>query len=201
MTEIKAGHPPRVGVIGGGQLARMMITPATELGLQLKVLAEAENSPAALAASVVGDYTDLATVEAFAKTVDVITFDHEHVPIAVLQALETAGVSVQPPSKALIFAQNKLQMRRRLTELGLPMPVWAEIQTPEQLDEFLAQNGQIAILKTPIGGRNRAAQRRLLRSFGTGTWPRQKRSGGCRRHRPQGCRRPRRDRRSGRRDV
>lgn len=152
MSSIAAGRAPRVGVIGGGQLARMMIAPATELGLQIKVLAEAENSPAALAASVVGDYTDLATVEAFAKTVDVITFDHEHVPIKVLQALEAAGVSVQPPSKALTFAQNKLQMRKRLTELGLPMPVWAEIQTPQQLDDFLAQNGQVAILKTPIGG-------------------------------------------------
>lgn len=152
MTEIRTGRAPRVGVIGGGQLARMMMVPATELGIDLKVLAEAEGSPAALAASVVGDYTDLATVKAFAETVDVVTFDHEHVPIAILQALEAEGVSVQPPSKALAFAQNKLQMRKRLGELGLPMPVWAEIQTAEQLDEFLAQNGQVAILKTPIGG-------------------------------------------------
>lgn len=152
MTEIRKGRAPRVGVIGGGQLARMMMAPATELGIDLKVLAEAEGSPAALAASVVGDYTDLATVKAFAETVDVITFDHEHVPLGILQALEAEGVSVQPPSKALAFAQNKLQMRKRLGELGLPMPVWAEIQTAEQLDEFLAQNGQVAILKTPIGG-------------------------------------------------
>ena len=152
MTEIQRGQAPRVGVIGGGQLARMMMAPATELGIDLKVLAETAGSPAALAASVVGDYTNLETVRAFAATVDVITFDHEHVPLEVLQALEAEGVSIQPPSKALAFAQNKLQMRKRLGELGLPMPIWAEIQTAEELDEFLAQNGQVAILKTPIGG-------------------------------------------------
>jgi 5-(carboxyamino)imidazole ribonucleotide synthase len=142
----------RVGVIGGGQLARMMIVPAIELGLEIKVLAEAEGSSAALAATQVGDYTKLETVAEFAKTVDVITFDHEHVPLAILESLEAAGVSVQPPSRALAFAQNKLHMRRRLHELGLPMPVWAEIQTEDELQEFLNANGGVCVLKTPIGG-------------------------------------------------
>jgi 5-(carboxyamino)imidazole ribonucleotide synthase len=142
----------RVGVIGGGQLARMMIEPALAMGLELKVFAENEGSSAALAATQVGDYTNISEVSEFAKTVDVITFDHEHVPLAVLENLEAQGVSVQPPSKALRFAQNKLQMRARLTELGLPMPAWAEIKTAQQLDEFIAENGGVAILKTPIGG-------------------------------------------------
>lgn len=142
----------RVGVIGGGQLARMMIEPALAMGLEIKVFAENEGSSAALAATQVGDYTNISEVREFAKTVDVITFDHEHVPLAVLESLEAQGVSVQPPSKALRFAQNKLQMRARLTELGLPMPAWAEIKTAQQLDEFIAENGGVAILKTPIGG-------------------------------------------------
>jgi 5-(carboxyamino)imidazole ribonucleotide synthase len=142
----------RVGVIGGGQLARMMIEPALAMGLEIKVFAENEGSSAALAATQVGDYTNISEVREFAKTVDVITFDHEHVPLAVLESLEGQGVSVQPPSKALRFAQNKLQMRARLTELGLPMPAWAEIKTAQQLDEFIAENGGVAILKTPIGG-------------------------------------------------
>lgn len=147
-----AKQTPRVGVIGGGQLARMMTPPAINLGLEIKVLAEAEGSSAQLASTMVGDYNQLEVVREFAKTVDVITFDHEHVPLAVLEALEAAGVNVQPPSKALAFAQNKLQMRKKLGELNLPMPLWAEIQTEEQLDEFIAQNGGVAILKTPIGG-------------------------------------------------
>jgi len=147
-----AKQTPRVGVIGGGQLARMMTPPALNLGLEIKVLAEAEGSSAQLASTMVGDYNQLEVVREFAKTVDVITFDHEHVPLTVLEALEAAGVNVQPPSKALAFAQNKLQMRKKLGELTLPMPAWAEIQTAEQLDEFIAKNGGVAILKTPIGG-------------------------------------------------
>jgi 5-(carboxyamino)imidazole ribonucleotide synthase len=142
----------RVGVIGGGQLARMMIEPALALGIDIKVFAESDGSSAALATTQVGDYSDLAQVAAFAKTVDVITFDHEHVPLAVLENLEAQGVSVQPKPEALRFAQNKLSMRLRLAELGLPMPAWAEIKTASELDAFIADNGGVAILKTPIGG-------------------------------------------------
>ena len=111
-------HTPRVGVIGGGQLARMMTPPAINLGIQIKVLAEAEGASAQLATSMVGDYNQLDVVREFARGVDVITFDHEHVPISVLQALEAEGVNIQPPSKALAFAQNKLHMRQRLSALG-----------------------------------------------------------------------------------
>lgn len=142
----------RVGVIGGGQLARMMIAPAKKLGISLKVLAESQDSPAAEAATLVGDYTQLSVVRDFAKTVDVISFDHEHVPLDVLTALEAEGVNIQPPSRALRFAQNKLLMRKKLGELGLPMPVWAEIKDAKSLDDFIAANGGVAILKTPIGG-------------------------------------------------
>ena len=141
-----------VGVIGGGQLARMMTPPAINLGLDIKVLAEAAGSSAALATTQVGDYTHLDVVREFAETVDVITFDHEHVPLPVLEALETEGVKVNPPSRALAFAQNKLKMRKRLGELGLPMPAWAEIQDAAALQEFIEANGGVAILKTPIGG-------------------------------------------------
>ncbi|MEY2675689.1 MAG: hypothetical protein RL102_955 [Actinomycetota bacterium] len=142
----------RIGIIGGGQLARMMLVPGIHLALEVKVLAEAEGSPAALGATMVGDYNLVEVVREFAKTVDVITFDHEHVPLPVLRALEAEGVEVQPPSRALAFAQNKLHMRQRLTELGLPMPAWAEIQTADELERFIAANGGVAILKTPIGG-------------------------------------------------
>lgn len=142
----------RIGVIGGGQLARMMIAPATALGLEIKVLAESENSPAALASSRVGDYRELATVMEFAKNVDVITFDHEHVPIPIVQELEQAGISVQPSSQALLFAQNKLAMRKKLSELGLPVPDWAEISSASELDDFIAKHDGVAILKTPTGG-------------------------------------------------
>lgn len=141
-----------IGVIGGGQLARMMITPAQELGLTLKVFAESEESSASLAATSIGDYTAYETVRNFAETVDVITFDHEHVPLTVLEKLEAEGFKVQPSSSALRFAQNKLSMRKKLSELGLPVPAWAEINSAAELQNFLVEHGGVAVLKTPTGG-------------------------------------------------
>lgn len=142
----------KVGVIGGGQLARMMHPQAIALGIELRVFSEAESSSAHAATTQVGDYTKLAELREFAADVDVITFDHEHVPIALLENLEQSGVSVQPPSKALTHAQNKLVMRRRLSELGLPQPAWRSITSAADLDDFLNQQGGRAIVKTPIGG-------------------------------------------------
>jgi 5-(carboxyamino)imidazole ribonucleotide synthase len=141
-----------VGVIGGGQLARMMIPAAINLGLELRVLAEAEGSPAALAATAIGDYRDLQTVLDFARTVDVVTFDHEHVPQSILRALTDSGVAVRPGPDALLYAQDKLLMRERLGELGLPMPAWARIESAADLGSFLAANGGRAVLKTATGG-------------------------------------------------
>ncbi|MGF3055850.1 5-(carboxyamino)imidazole ribonucleotide synthase [Microbacterium sp. YY-01] len=142
----------RVGVIGAGQLARMMIAPAVELGLEISVLAEAENMSAALAATQVGDYRDEQTVRQFATTVDVITFDHEHVPQSVLRALENDGVRVHPGPDALQYAQDKLVMRQRLAELGIPQPEWARVATTTELDAFIAEHGGRAVVKTPRGG-------------------------------------------------
>ena len=142
----------RVGVIGGGQLARMMIPAAVRLGVELRVLAEAPDSSAALAATSVGDYRDAATVLAFARDVDVVTFDHEHVPQPVLAALLDAGIAVRPGPSALRFAQDKLDMRARLAELGAPQPDWAAVSTAEALDAFIAEHGGVAVVKTPRGG-------------------------------------------------
>lgn len=142
----------RVGVIGGGQLARMMIAPAVELGIDLRVLAEDHGMSAQLAATAVGDYRDLDTVRAFVRDVDVVTFDHEHVPQDVLRALVADGVQVHPGPDALQFAQDKLVMRARLAELGVPQPDWAAVSDAEQLQRFIDEHGGGAVVKTPRGG-------------------------------------------------
>ncbi|MEI3866035.1 5-(carboxyamino)imidazole ribonucleotide synthase [Microbacterium sp. CCNWLW134] len=142
----------RVGVVGGGQLARMMIAPAVELGVELRVLAEDDGMAAALAATAVGDYRDADTVLRFARDVDVVTFDHEHVPQDVLGALVDAGVAVRPGPHALRFAQDKLHMRRRLAELGMPQPDWAAVSDAAGVGAFLADHGGRAVVKTPRGG-------------------------------------------------
>jgi 5-(carboxyamino)imidazole ribonucleotide synthase len=142
----------RVGVIGGGQLARMMIAPAVEIGLEPRVLAEEPGMAASLAVTATGDYRDVDTVLEFARDVDVVTFDHEHVPQAVLHALVDAGVAVHPGPDALQYAQDKLLMRAKLAELGLPQPDWAAVTDADQLQTFLDDHGGRAVVKTPRGG-------------------------------------------------
>lgn len=142
----------RVGVIGGGQLARMMVPAAVELGIDIRVLAEGPGMSAGIAATAEGDYHDAATVLEFARQVDVVTFDHEHVPQDVLRSLVDAGVAVHPGPDALAVAQDKITMRRRLSELGLPVPDWAAVHGPDELRAFLAEHGGRAVVKTPRGG-------------------------------------------------
>ena len=143
---------PVVGVIGAGQLARMMQPAAIALGIGIKVFAESNDSSAHQAVTKVGDINDFAQLLEFAKTVDVITFDHEHVPTAILEQLEAAGVSVRPGPTALRHAQNKLTMRRKLAELGLPQPLWQAAKTESDIANFLQNHGPKIVVKTPIGG-------------------------------------------------
>lgn len=141
-----------VGVIGGGQLARMMVPAAVELGLDISVLAEGPGMSAAIAATAEGDHRDVDTVLAFARGVDVVTFDHEHVPQDVLRRLVDEGIAVHPGPDALAVAQDKITMRRRLSELGVPVPDWAAVETRSALAAFLADHGGRAVVKTPRGG-------------------------------------------------
>jgi 5-(carboxyamino)imidazole ribonucleotide synthase len=132
----------------------MMQGPAVELGVQLSVLAESDTAAAALVvpSSPVGEHTDLETVREFARHCDVVTFDHEHVPPAVLEALEADGVAIHPTRAALNFAQDKLAMRSRLTELDIACPRWSRATTAEEVTAFGDEVGWPIIAKTPRGG-------------------------------------------------
>ena len=160
----------RIGVIGGGQLARMMVPPAIHLGLDIRVLAETEGSSARLAATQVGDYHEVETVLTFARDVDAVTFDHEHVPQDVLRALVDAGVTVHPSPEALAVAQDKIVMRRRLSELGLPVPDWAAVRDAEALGRFLAEHGGSAVVKTARGGYDGKGVRVVREADGADDW-------------------------------
>lgn len=145
---------PKIGVVGGGQLARMMAPAATELGLELQVLAESDDVCATRAVpyAPVGDYRDFDTLHEFARGVDVLTFDHEHVPTDFLQRLIDDGINVQPRPGALVHAQDKLEMRKAVDRLGLPNPTWAEVKTLNELLVFGEETGWPVVLKTPRGG-------------------------------------------------
>jgi len=128
--------------------------PAVGLSITLSVLAETADASAALVipSSPVGDHTDIEAVRAFARQCDVVTFDHEQVPAEVLEALEADGVILHPSPAALVFAQDKLAMRRRLTDIGIACPPWAQVRDAAALQAFGDQVGWPVVVKTPRGG-------------------------------------------------
>ena len=126
---------PTVGVIGAGQLARMSIAPATALGVNLLLLAADSNDSAAqIAQHVVGDYTDLQTVREFAAQCDVVTFEHELIPLSIVKALEADGVVVRPSSASFLYSQDKAAMRQKLQ--AFPSPQFQIVTAVSQVREF-----------------------------------------------------------------
>lgn len=132
----------------------MMAPAATALGFELRVLAEGDDVSAvsAVSSSPVGDYKDLQTLLDFAQGLDVMTFDHEHVPTDHLRALQDAGVNVQPGPDALVNAQDKLVMRAAIDRLELPNPAWASVPDVAALVSFGEETGWPVVLKMPRGG-------------------------------------------------
>jgi 5-(carboxyamino)imidazole ribonucleotide synthase len=145
---------PVVGMVGGGQLARMTHQAAISLGQSLRVLAQSPDDSAALVASDVriGTHTDLAALRDFAKGCDAVTFDHEHVPGEHIRALEAEGLKVFPSADALIFAQDKGRMRERLAELGAPVPRWRRVTSAADIAGFAAETGWPVVAKATRGG-------------------------------------------------
>ena len=145
---------PVVGMVGAGQLARMTHQAAIGLGLSLRVLADRSTDSAALVVAdvVVADYRDLDDLLDFAAGCDVLTFDHEHVPAEHLRALVDKGVVVRPGPEALLYAQDKVAMRSRLAELGLPVPRWGRIDEPGDVADFAAETGWPVVVKAVTGG-------------------------------------------------
>ncbi|MGQ4266730.1 5-(carboxyamino)imidazole ribonucleotide synthase [Nocardiopsis changdeensis] len=145
---------PRVGMVGGGQLSRMTHQAAIALGVDFGILSTGPAESAALVCGNVtlGDDRGLDDVLAFAKANDVVTFDHEHVPEPVLRAVEEQGGLLRPGRDPLRFAQDKLRMRTRLTELGAPAPRWRAVSSTEHVTAFAAETGWPVVLKAARGG-------------------------------------------------
>ena len=144
---------PAVGMVGGGQLARMTAAAAVGLGATFRVLAESPTESAALVSHnvVIGSHCSLPDISAFATKCDVITFDHEHVPAPVLVGLEAEGVLVRPGSAALRYTQDKLAMRDRLSALGVPCPRYAPVSSVADVVAF-ADGSWPVVLKAVSGG-------------------------------------------------
>ena len=141
-------------MVGGGQLARMTHQAAIALGQTLRVLAVSPADPAAQVSPdvVIGSHTDLDALREAAAGAAALTFDHEHVPTELLHTLVAEGVRVLPPPGALVFAQDKLAMRRRLAELGAPVPRFSAVQRLADVDAFAALIDGPIVVKTVRGG-------------------------------------------------
>ncbi|MDN6306119.1 MAG: 5-(carboxyamino)imidazole ribonucleotide synthase, partial [Corynebacterium sp.] len=145
---------PLVTVIGDGQLARMMQQAGIELGLTVRLLAGSGGSSAAQATADVwlGQYTEEQVVREISTGADAVTFDHEHVPNAYLEALIDEGVNVQPQPSALINAQDKLVMRKKMREIGAPVPPFAAIEAVDDATGFFDATDGAICLKARRGG-------------------------------------------------
>lgn len=143
-----------VSVVGGGQLARMMAEPAAALHIDLRVLVEAEDSSAAqvIPNAPVGTPRDLEAMRALTQGANVLTFEHEHIPADVLNTLAAAGVNIQPPARALTAAQDKIHMRKVLSQAGVPCPRWTAATSRQELRAFGDTAGWPLIVKVPTGG-------------------------------------------------
>jgi 5-(carboxyamino)imidazole ribonucleotide synthase len=154
---VPSTRTPLVAMIGAGQLARMTHQAAIALGQTLRVLANSADEPAAQVTPdvVLGSHTDLEDLRRVAAGADALTFDHEHVPTELLDKLVAEGVNVAPPPQALVHAQDKLVMRRRLEALGAAVPRYIGIEDREalgELDAFAAAVGVPLVVKAARGG-------------------------------------------------
>ncbi|MCV7068821.1 5-(carboxyamino)imidazole ribonucleotide synthase [Mycolicibacterium farcinogenes] len=143
-----------VAMIGGGQLARMTHQAAIALGQTLRVLAAGPDESAAQVTPdvVIGSHTDLDALRQAAAGASALTFDHEHVPTEHLEQLVAEGITVNPPPQALVHAQDKLLMRRKLQSLGAPVPRFAEITSVEDVEAFVREIDGPVVIKTVRGG-------------------------------------------------
>lgn len=147
---------PVVACIGAGQLARMMATAAGELGMALRVMANSADDPAALVLPetqvIVGSPADTAALSRLLAGASVLTFEHELIPDTVFDQAAAAGVAVHPRREALVYAKDKLAMRRRLGELGLPMPAWVEGDDIDGVAQLGKHCGWPLVAKVTHGG-------------------------------------------------
>ncbi len=145
-----------VGMVGGGQLARMTQQVAIGLGIELQVLTPHDWDPAVLAGArfVPGDPADLEALFTLAKGCDVVTFDHEHVPNAHLRALVESGHVVHPEPSTKLLAQDKSIARRVLGDAGFAVPAHMDVAAgdTEATIRFGEANGWPLVVKTPRGG-------------------------------------------------
>lgn len=151
-----------IGILGGGQLGRMLSVAASRLGFRCHIYEPGKNPPASDVAHCVtiAAYDDITALTAFAHSVDVITYEFENVPTAALDALEALR-PIRPNRRALAISQDRIDEKEFLTGLGLTCAPFAAVRTVDELERALARIGAPAILKTTRLGYDGKGQARI----------------------------------------
>lgn len=152
-----------IGILGGGQLGRMLSVAASRLGFKTHIYEPAANPPAGHVADAVttASYEDEAALKAFASCVDVITYEFENVPTSALDLLESLK-PIRPNRRALAVSQDRITEKEFLSSLGLNIAPYAAVDTAEDLDKAIAKIGTPAILKTRRFGYDGKGQARIM---------------------------------------
>lgn len=147
-------HPQRLGILGGGQLARMTLQAAIPLGIDVAILADAPDSPAGRLTrhEIVGGWGDAAALESFARLSDVVTLENEFVPAEVLEQLASSGMHVRPAATGLRMIQDKLLQKQVLAAHGLPVPHFAAVESADDIRRAAGAWGWPLILKARRNG-------------------------------------------------
>ena len=145
---------PIVGIVGAGQLARMLIEAATPLDIPIRLLAASPEDGAALIWPQVeiGSPKSAENLLTFAEQCDVLTFDHELVDLEAIRQLEAAGQIVYPSSNALLHAQDKLHQRRAFGAAGLPVPAFDDVTSLDDIVAFAGTHGWPVVAKAQRDG-------------------------------------------------
>lgn len=143
---------PTIGVVGGGQLARMMLPAAARLGVRLVFLARRGDAVAAVWPDVVEGEPDADGLRRLAERVDVITVEHELVDLDTLRALAAEGLAVRPSADTLEVAVDKVRQREVLGAAGVPLAPWTLTADLAGVETFAAEHGWPLVLKRPRGG-------------------------------------------------
>jgi 5-(carboxyamino)imidazole ribonucleotide synthase len=140
----------RVGIVGAGQLGRMLALAGYPLGLEFLCLDPARDAPAGQVAPLLqGAFTDRALLRQLARACQVVTFDWENVSVASLRAMQHAhGARICPPVAALATGQDRVAEKRLFEKLGIPTTRWRAVETRAQLERALTAIGVPGVLKT-----------------------------------------------------